>query len=392
MKRISLSILSLIWLVISVDAAPPLSDQASISLLTCVSGTELYSAFGHSAIRVRDPLNQLDRVYNYGTFDFETPGFYLKFARGQLNYYLNAYDFSLFVREYQYYKRSFSEQVLNLTSEQTQDIYDFLEFNHLPENRFYQYDFFFDNCATRIRDVFFESLEGSVQLLEKDEPGEKTFRNLLDEYLGEKPWADFGIDLALGSVIDQPATLWDQTFLPDYLAEVLSKAEIRTADGMVPLIKTERSLYETESPITPASWWMYPIFPFSLLALVIGFFTWKNWQSRPDRYTGDGILFTIAGIAGIILLLLWVATDHDATNNNWNLLWLNPLHIIPGIMLLLNRQSGWLRHYMVGTAAVDILILLGWMIIPQQFHLAFIPLILIVLIRSIVLFMKLRPQ
>ena len=393
MKRLSLSILSLIWLTISAFAAPPLSDQASISLLTCVPGTELYSAFGHSAIRVRDPLNQLDRVYNYGTFDFDTPGFYLKFARGQLNYYLNAYEFRLFVREYQYYKRSFSEQVLNLTRDQAQDIYDFLEFNHLPENRFYQYDFFFDNCATRIGDVFFESLEGKAELAEKDEPGEKTFRNLLDEYLGEKPWADFGIDLALGAVIDRPATLWEKTFLPDYLAEVLNKAEIRTTAGPEPLVKATRNLYETESPIKAAAWWMYPIVPFSLLALIVGFFTWNNWQNRPDRYTADGILFTLAGIAGIILLLLWVATDHDATKDNWNILWLFPLHIIPGILLLFNRKPRWLIYYFAIAAAECCLVLIGGWIIPvlsQQFHLAIIPLLLILIIRGIALFTKLK--
>ena len=397
MKRISLSILSLIWLAISVDAAPPLSDQASVSLLTCVPGAELYSAFGHSAIRVQDPLNQLDRVYNYGTFDFDTPNFYLKFAQGKLNYYLNAYEFRLFVREYQYYKRSFSEQVLNLTPAQAQNIYDFLEFNYLPENRFYQYDFFFDNCATRIGDVFFESLEGDVQLLEKDEPGEKTFRKLLDEYLGEKPWADFGIDLALGSVIDRPATLWERTFLPDYLAEVLDKAEIRTADGMVPLVKGKRNLYEAESPITPVAWWMYPLFPFSILALVIGFFTWKNWKNRPERHTGDGILFLLAGIAGLILLLLWVATDHDATKNNWNILWLFPLHLLPGILLLINKKPRWMANYFAIVAG-QCWLTIGWWLIPgitgfsQQFHLAIIPLLLILIMRGTALYMKLRPQ
>ena len=133
---------------------PQISKEARISLITISPGNQLYTRFGHSAIRINDPQQELDIVYNYGTFDFDTPGFYTKFLRGKLLYFLSVYSFDRMVRTYEYFNQSVYEQELNLTFEQKIAVYNFLNWNYLPDNRYYLYDFFYDNCSSRIRDVF----------------------------------------------------------------------------------------------------------------------------------------------------------------------------------------------------------------------------------------------
>ena len=137
-----------------------LSDRSVVSLLTCSPGTELYSIFGHCAIRIHDPVNEIDKIYNYGTFDFDSPNFYMEFIKGKLFYFLSVSNFTFFKTTYIRMNRSIYEQVVDLSMDQRQSLYQYLENNHLPENRYYLYDFFFDNCATRIRDAFVKSSTG----------------------------------------------------------------------------------------------------------------------------------------------------------------------------------------------------------------------------------------
>ena len=173
--------------------AQALSERASISLLTGSPGTELYSTFGHSAIRVHDPSTGMDIVFNYGTFDFNTPNFYLKFAQGKLNYKLSIETFEQFRAGFIYENRSVVEQKFNLTQTQKNLLFALLEQNYLPENRFYKYDFFFDNCATRIRDLMITAFgeDFQYQYPEEWKNSGLTFRNLIDMYLTNHHWSDF---------------------------------------------------------------------------------------------------------------------------------------------------------------------------------------------------------
>lgn len=380
MKKILLFLLFLPALL----SAQQLSNQATISLLTCAPGSELYSAFGHSAIRIKDPLNRIDLAYGYGTFDFQDPNFYPKFIQRDLNYFLDVDEFKLFNRTYQYFKRSFDEQVLDLDSVQKQKVFDFIQRNMLPENRFYLYDFFFDNCATRIRDVLFNELEGELILPQKDTPSELTFRNILDQYLLKRPWADFGIDLALGAVIDRKATPWEQTFHPDYLARIFDTAENRGK----PLVKQRRTLFESESPVSEPIWLISPLSLGLMALLVVLFFSWKNRDVQTQAFRWDAVFFTLMGLSGLLLLFLWFGTDHSATKNNWNLLWLLPTHLIAGILLFRKSRPDWLSRYFMITGGLTLLLLLGWFVIPQSFHVAFAPLMLISAVRSGILYKK----
>ena len=194
-----------------------LSEKATISVITCGSGTELYSTFGHSAFRIKDPLTGLDKIYNYGTFDFNAPNFYLNFAKGKLTYQLSTTNFLYFLREYQYENRWVKAQVLNLNQQEVKAIFLFLENNAKPENRAYQYDFFYDNCSTKIEEVIKTVLKDNVEFNNSHIKTTKSHRDLISDYTENQQWGKFGIDLALGSVIDREATKDEYKFLPDYI-------------------------------------------------------------------------------------------------------------------------------------------------------------------------------
>ena len=192
--------LFLILLTASTSASIKLSKDATISILTCSPGNELYSLFGHTGIRVVDKANDMDIVFNYGTFDFATQGFYFKFARGLLPYQLSCSEFRRFLSSYIHDERSVYSQTLNLDSIQKQYLMDLLVENYEPANREYLYNFLYDNCSTRVRDIIEKSTGNQITWIAQ--PSTKSFWNLLDEYLGRSPWIQWGIHTILGS----PAT------------------------------------------------------------------------------------------------------------------------------------------------------------------------------------------
>jgi len=242
MIRILLVIILLISIKTNAANPPVLSNEATISLLTCSPGDELYSLFGHSAMRVKDPQKNIDVVFNYGTFSFNED-FYFNFAMGRLNYSLSVSSMKGFVRSYENEQRGIIEQVLNLDSTSKQQVFNYLDWNNEPENREYLYDFFYDNCSSRLRDVLEMSIGTDriafADLQEEDKP---SFRQMIDEYLIYHPWGDFGIDLGLGLPCDKVPSSYEYMFLPNKLMEAFGAA---TIDGK-PLVMEENTLLETE--------------------------------------------------------------------------------------------------------------------------------------------------
>ena len=202
-------------------------DSLSISLLTCSQGRDISSAFGHSALRVKDLRNGRDMVFNYGTFSFQEPHFMLNFLRGDLNYFLSVTSFQQFKRSYDATGRGISEQTLSLTPLQAAELYSFLTDNYKPSNRYYLYDFLQDNCATRIRDIFDRSKDFSI----KDTLTGTTYRDELTRLVGDRRWMMFGIDLILGARVDREITVRETAFLPDRLSEVLMNYSNTELDG-----------------------------------------------------------------------------------------------------------------------------------------------------------------
>jgi hypothetical protein len=357
-----------------------------VSVLTCTPGAELYSTFGHSAIRIRNEglgANAIDVIYNYGTFDGFQDNFVMKFARGKLEYSLSVESFQDFYYSYIQQKRGVIEQTLDLSNQQKRDLFVLLAENSKPENRNYKYDFFYDNCATRIEKILAKALEGRLEI--KDQyAGDKTFRDAIDKYLMQHPWGDYGIDLALGLPCDKRMEFGQSMFLPDSVFARLSDAKM---DGRLLVKRTEEILMAEPdvyqdiffTPLQVNIIWLV----LSVIAGVI-FFTKRKYYLITDRIT-----MFVTGLVGIMLILLWFFTDHTATAYNLNLLWANPINLI--IAFLPTRSLvRWKRYITVYMVVLGLLLML-WYFLPQHMHLAVIPLIAAILFSGVRM-MKLKLQ
>ncbi len=353
------------------------SSRLRISLLTCTPGDELYSIFGHSALRVIDSNSVTDIVYNYGTFNFDDEGFYLKFIRGKLLYYVSVADFRDFVYDYQVTNRGITEQLLSFSPSEKIQINHALIENLKEENKYYQYDFFFDNCTTRLRDLIVKS-KHPTPLLPAVEPAGKRFREAIHDYLdkGDQQWSKWGIDVLLGARTDRIMSASDQQFLPDNLMKALD------ASTNTPMVSATQNLYDL--PLTGKEKNLFtPLFFFVSLLCFFVLMHLALHKKLPLTLGGlDGLLFFLTGALGILLIFMWVGTDHSMTKDNYNLLWAWPTHLAVSFFIQSNKT--WVRYYFLVTAAGCTIVLGIWAFIPQQLNLALIPFVLLLLFRSVV--------
>ena len=361
-----------------------LSDKAEISLITCgASQAELYSAFGHSAVRVFDPVQSLDIIFNYGVFNFDQPNFYLNFTRGNLLYTLSVSYFASFKANYISENRFIHEQILNLDSVQKQQYFDFLQWNAQAENAEYYYDYFYDNCATRVRDGLIEALGNEVLSIDSNYADRgKSIRDLCDIYLQQQRWGDLGIDICLGLPMDKKASTWEYMFLPDYLENAFAQAKLHSADGAKkPLVKSHEVLYAPEYQLVDQPV-LSPFLAFALILLLSIFITmWSYAKPIKARYF-DFFLFLVTGLIGLLLVVLWFFTNHKAAANNYNILIFLPSHLILAIALLKSRWSGLVRKLLQFTPYYYALLIALWIWLPQDLHLAFLPLCAAFILRA----------
>ncbi|MGI9544298.1 MAG: DUF4105 domain-containing protein [Cyclobacteriaceae bacterium] len=360
-----------------------LSLQSQISIITADPGQEaLFTVFGHSAIRVVDPLNQIDYAFNYGVFDFDQPNFYLNFARGYLNYMLAQQETETFVYQYVYFKRSVHEQVLDLSLTQRQAVFDFLTNNVKPENRYYLYDYFYDNCATRVRDVFENVLGEELKLDLQYLTPKDSFRSLVDSLAYLQPWGDLGIDLCLGLPMDKKINAYEYMFLPEYIRQAFGQATVENTNGLAkPLVKKSRLIYESNGTQATRPF-LSPQLVFWSLFTVLLVFTYLGYRKQRAYRIIDIIWFGILGLLGVLLFALWFATDHNAAAWNLNLLWAIPLHLPAAFILLKKEKPAYLKYYFIAVAALTILLLITWPWNPQGYNTAFFPIALVSLLRS----------
>lgn len=360
-----------------------LSEQAEISILTIGPGNSLNDSFGHSGFRVRDHIKGTDLVFNYGVYDFETPNFYTKFAQGKLNYLIGVNYYEDFYEAYIAQNRSIKEQVLNLSALEKQKLFDYLLNNIKPENRAYLYDFFYDNCATKIKDVTKIALNNTVVFNEPKDFKTETFRTLIQNNLNKNSWGSFGIDLALGSVIDKKASPEENMFLPENIFRLFSNATIKNRNE--PLVKESRILFNQKGTPSTNQFLMSPLFVFGILGVLILFITYKDFKSNKRSAWLDVTLFSITGIIGVIILLLWFATDHKATHQNYNLLWAFVLNILVLGQLLKEKASGWFIKYLKLLVILMCLLTLHWVMGVQVFAIGLIPFLVALFIRYVYL-------
>ena len=368
-----------------------LAKDAEISIITIGPGKQLYDSFGHNAIRVSDPSNGKDLAFNYGTFDFNTPNFYIKFGQGKLPYALSVSTYDGFLRNYIAEKRWIKQQKLDLSYGEKIAIFEFLLNNAQPSNREYQYDFFFDNCATRIRDVLAVNLGSKLSYKpEQYAASLYSFRELIQQRLHWNSWGSLGIDIALGAVIDRTANPWEHQFLPDYVFESLKSATITRNNKTSALIKKETTINNPGPMARNSAFLLSPFFVFLVLAIGIVYRTLRDSEQQKRSRWLDTVLFFVTGIVGVLLLVLWLATDHTATVSNYNILWAFPLNLIFCTLVSKKVPKKWIKSYVSFLIILLTLLVVHWFTGVQVFAPALLPLVIALFIRYLYLVRNLK--
>ena len=380
------------------------ADTWQVSLITCGPGVEVYNQFGHTAIRMKNVSRNIDLIYNYGIFSFNTPNFVLRFTLGKTDYLLGIQAYQDFVDWYAYCNRDVREQVLNLSIEEKNTLIGLLNENYKPQNRTYRYNFFYDNCATRPRDLIEKCLQSKLQYADDMTTTStgQSFRSIVHEFTANNSWSQFGIDLCLGSEADKPISRRAMMFIPLYLEKYFDKATIlphernnnssreknkdlvgEKSNGTYPLITESKQLVtipeadkvQKDTPFTP---FRCATFMFIVTTVL----TIYEIRSRKSLWGFDLILFTAAGIAGCMLAFLATFSEHPTVSPNYLLFLFQPLHLLLLPWFIKKVKKMQRSSYLVVLTIELLLFIVLWAIIPQKFPLAVLPLALCLLVRS----------
>lgn len=357
---------------------PIAPENTQISLLTCSPGDLIYELFGHTAIRIQDDSHKLDFVVNYGLFDFDQPHFVYRFVRGKTDYTVGVSYTHSFIQSYAERGSSITESTLNLTLAEKQDLLNRLNENLQPENRVYRYNFIYNNCATKVRDIFDMSIKRKLSY--PTHVDSYSFREAIMLYTETAPWSQLGFDLCLGARADRTATQREMLFLPEVLGETYASAMLTDSIGIQPLcLQTSQIIPATQEKGT--AWFSPTLCAYLLLLMVLyaSFFLNKHkiWLKRMDV-----VLFTINGIGGCIILFLILYSQHPFTGQNYNILWMNPLTLFPLITCIFPFMKKINGLFYLGATVMFLGFVIVMPILPQVFNLAVLPWVLTLLLRS----------
>ena len=377
-------LLFLIFIAAGVQGQIFLSEEAEISVVTLgpYQG-EPWSAFGHNGFRVKDPVRGIDWFYDYGLYDFNQENFFLNFAKGLLKYRVGVRTWERTLAFQKRLNRYIKLQYLNLTRAEKQQLFNFLQNNVRPENAEYLYHYIYDNCATKIRDVVHNQFSGRIEFNLSYVKEERTIRQLMDEFLGQQAWGDFGIDISLGLEIDRVTQPEEYMFLPFYVHKAFAGATIERDDRKYPLVKSSIDVFipEKESSLSVL---IKPFNLFLILFFVVGLITHRNLKFEKRTKWVDAFLFGFAGFVGLWLVYLWFGTEH-MSKNNLNILWAIPLHLPIFFMLWKKEWLGFFQKYFLITGVWYSILLIIWAILPQPLHQALVPFVLAMLLRALYL-------
>lgn len=368
-----------IFLLISISGvySQPAKDTI-VYLITCGPGIETYSIYGHSALRVEIASQKIDKIYNWGIFDFDVPNFAWKFAKGRLDYWVDAEDLRRFLGIYYFEKRYVQSQIVNLNQEETKKLLVLISENLKPENKKYKYDFFYDDCSTKIRDLLEKSIGDKLLYPPAGIDKLPTFRSMVGKYQAPLPWLNFGIDLIMGSPGDKKAIFRDQMFLPIDLKEKLSESVVNRNGKMAPLLQNPVAILDFEPIILKPNFFISPVFIFTLLLIGIIILT-AMAKSRKANILIDIVIYSVFSVLALMMIFFNFFTDHQQMKLNLNIIWLNPFIIAGLISLLLKKEILILFRiifiFSAGFLAIHLLL-------PQAFNFAFLPLVVILAVRS----------
>ena len=348
-------------------------ESTEISVLTCDPGNEIYSLFGHSALRIKNPINGQDLVVNWGLFEFSESQFQFgyDFAKGRLKYYMGIQLMSNFITEYRRSKRGIREQVLNLSNQEKYQIIQLLEENYKPENRKYKYEFFYDNCSSRLRDVIKKVFGENINFYQSPKSNKFTFRETIHLYLESFPWLKLGIDLVLGKKIDKLVSNENLMFLPLNVEEIFDKSLVENNESIKNLVKSKNTLiesFENKNKLNNIGFYSW-----ILLAITLSLIVFK--LDKALRVWSSLNLFII-GLLGIVLVFMWIGTDHNATKMNFNLLWASPFHFILIFYLIKESWNNFTYWYLILSLILIFTTILFWFTLTQEFNSFVKPIIL----------------
>ncbi len=356
-------------------------DSIKVSLITCEPGNEIYSLFGHTAIRYEDYTNGTDLVYNYGMFSFKTPNFVMRFIKGETDYELGIIPYRYFEAEYAMRGSSVYQQTLNLSYGEKVRLKKMLDDNYLPQNRTYRYNYFYDNCTTRARDKIEECLDGTLKYDEAKI--EKSFRDIVHQFTEGSNWDEFGIDLCLGSEADESIDMRKQMFSPFYLLDAFKNAKIVKGDSVRQLVYNESKIVDVQPEYVEKGFFISPfICACILLVICIGVLVFEVYYKK-IFWGWDVVMFGAQGIAGCIIAFLFFFSVHPTVGSNWMIMLFNPIPVIylPFMIYKDIKRKKDLYHYInICYLTLFIVIIL---LVKQKINITVLPLTLSLMICSL---------
>ncbi len=364
-----------------VDGRDGCAADTTISMVTFFQGSDIYELEGHSALRITTPM--MDVAVSYGTFDFNSPGFVYRFVKGETDYWVEAIDWHFFLGYYVRHERRVVQQVLNMSAAEKQRLISLVAENIKPENRVYRYNYVKDNCATRPLAIVEAAYGDSIKLGEpvtEAVAGDCSFRDIMTYYHANYPWYQFGIDLSLGSGIDYRLNNREKAFAPVILCEQLVTATVggKPVVAQTIVLNDVQAENAIEGP-TPA--YATPMALALLVLVLAAFITYRDVKRLKVNRVFDSVYFAITGLTGCLITFLVFVSTHEATSPNGLILWLNPLCLVPVVSAWISPRTT--RYYHIFNSLALFLMILAWGIFGQQMNRAFMPLIMVSLMRSI---------
>ena len=357
-------------------------DRYSISILTVSPGKDLADAFGHSGIRVIDRELNYDVVFNFGIYDFQAPNFYSNFVKGRPIYSLGINNYNRFLNNYQNQNRGIVEHKIQISNNKKDDVIRLLLENSKQENKFYIYDYFNDNCSTKVADLFIANLNDTYSTeIDLSSKSNVSYRSLIYEMIPKNSWGSLGIDICLGSIIDQDINYRQTFFLPSMFGNFLDRIESSNPE----IIESKFILESQDTSEESALNLTKPMFVLFLISTIIVLITFRDFRNNRQTKVLDVLLISITSIIGLLISYLWFFSDHSAASQNYNILWASPLNILLLIDLFANKKRKWILGYLKFIFLMLLLMISHWILSVQTFNITLFSFIFALLIRYLFL-------
>lgn len=362
------------------------ADSLEVSILTCSPGDKVYSLYGHTAIRCQNFTTNLDVVFNYGVFSFEQPHFLWHFVLGECDYMVMPIPWDIFIGDYELRGSSVTQQTLNLSADEARAVVIYLMNNCRPENREYRYNYLYNNCTTKVRDVIEAVLQGQVEYPAQQEA--LSFRQHIHRYTGQYPWAQEGNDALLGAEVDKPIGEHEAMFLPENLMHFLDGAVIREEDGHErPLLKKSEIVLQEDISKKPTPSRLLRIFTPTTVGMLLLLFSIAillyEYFGHRWLWVYDVCWLVLRGLTGMLLCFMFFFSSHPAVGSNWLVMILNPLAFVGLFLVVRAGVRDGKTHWFVFDFAILALFIVFSLLGLQHFGKLVVPLALVLITRPI---------